>query len=402
MSFTNSFHDEHQGSTMILLVDDQAVVGEFIRRMLSDDPGIDIHFCSEGKNAIKTARRLSPHLILQDLVMPDVDGLDIVAEYRKHLSLQETPIVVLSGKEDPAIKKKAFEAGANDYLVKPPDPIELLARVKYHVAAYHTRLRLRNALASLRESQRQLLDRNAALESLNEQKNRLLGMAAHDMRNPLGVIMAYSDFLETEAASVLDPTQMEFVNTIKTTSEFMLNMINDLLDVSTIESGQLRLSLSPVNLSELVRHNLNLNRVLAHQKQIDLLFSSPPELPDLLLDKAKIEQVLNNLIGNAVKYSHANTKVTVEIFFDGSMVHVSVADQGQGIPQEDLTKLFKPFGKANVRTTGGEQSTGLGLAIARKIVEGHGGRMYVKSTVGEGSTFSFTLPVAPATPCSEL
>ncbi|MCX6970407.1 MAG: HAMP domain-containing sensor histidine kinase [Verrucomicrobia bacterium] len=225
----------------------------------------------------------------------------------------------------------------------------------------------------------------------------MLGMAAHDLRNPLGVILAYSDFLETEAFPVLNEDQRDFVSTIKSTSEFMLSLINELLDVSTIESGQLHLDCAPADLNELARHNVSRNRVLAHQKRIELDFQDTENLPALMIDRGKIEQVLNNLIGNAVKYSHPDTRVAIQISRAGSAVTVSVADQGQGIPEEDLPKLFKAFGRTSVQATAGEQSTGLGLAIARKIVEGHGGKMSVRSQVGEGSTFSFTLPVA-ATP----
>ncbi len=378
---------------MILLVDDQTIIGEAIRRILQSQPGFDFHYCAEAALAVSTAKKLCPSVILQDLVMPDADGIDLVRAYRKCPELQQTPVVVLSTKDEPIIKKAAFEAGANDYIVKLPDPIELLARVRYHANACLARRQLHEALRALRESQSQLLDRNTTLEALNEQKNRLLGMAAHDLRNPLGVILAYSDFLETEASAVLDADQRDFVSTIKSTSEFMLNLINDLLDVSTIESGRLHLDPAPTDLNELVRHNVSRNRVLAHQKRIGLDFEDTEKLPPITIDRGKIEQVLNNLIGNAVKYSHPDTRVTVRIARDETLVTVSVADQGQGIPEEDLPKLFKAFGRTSVQATAGEQSTGLGLAIVRKIVEGHGGAMSVQSCVGKGSTFSFTLPM---------
>jgi len=386
--------NDEDSTAMVLLVDDQTIIAEAVRRILQSQPGFDFHYCAEGEFAVATAKKLSPSVILQDLVMSDADGIDLVKAYRRCPELQHTPVVVLSTKDEPIIKKAAFEAGANDYIVKLPDPIELLARVRYHANACLARHQLHEALRALRESQKQLLDRNVALEALNEQKNRLLGMASHDLRNPLGVILAYSDFLETEAFPVLNADQRDFVSTIKSTSEFMLNLINELLDVSTIESGQLHLDCAPTDLNELVRHNVSRNRVLAHQKRIELDFEDTEQLPPLTIDRGKIEQVLNNLIGNAVKYSHAATRVAIQIARTGDLVAVTVADQGQGIPEEDLPKLFKAFGRTSVQATAGEQSTGLGLAIARKIVEGHGGKMSVRSRVGEGSTFSFTLPVA--------
>jgi len=381
---------------MILLVDDQAIIGEAIRRILQSQEGLDFHYCSEASLAVSTAKRLCPSVILQDLVMPGTDGLELVKTYRKCPELQETPVIVLSTKEEPVVKKAAFEAGANDYIVKLPDPIELVARVRYHANACLARRQLHEALRALRESQSQLLDRNADLENLNEQKNRLLGMAAHDLRNPLGVILAYSDFLESETASLLDENQRDFVSTIKSSSEFMLHLINDLLDVSTIESGRLHLECAPADLNEIVRHNVSLNRVLAQQKRIELDFEPAAGLPHLTIDRGKIEQVLNNLIGNAVKYSHPDTRVSIRVERDNSEVTVTVTDQGQGIPGADLPKLFKAFGRANVQATAGEQSTGLGLAIVRKIVEGHGGKISVRSEVGKGSAFYFHLPIGRA------
>ena len=378
---------------MVLLVDDQTFIAEAVRRILQLQPELDFHYCAEGALAVATAKRLGPQVILQDLVMPDANGLDVVRAYRNCPELQDTPVIVLSATEDPVIKKAAFEAGANDYIVKLPDAIELVARVRYHANACLARRQLQDAMHALRESQGQLLDRNSALERLNEEKNSLLGMAAHDLRNPLGVILAYSEFLETDAFDVLTEDQRDFVSSIRSTSEFMLNLINELLDVSTIEFGQLKLECTPTDLTELIRRNVSLNRVLAQQKHIELDCEASPALPPLTIDRGKIEQVLNNLIGNALKFSFPGTRVKVRITRDERQVTVAVIDQGQGIPAEDLPKLFVAFGRANVKTTAGEQSTGLGLAIAAKIVEGHRGKISVESQVGTGSTFSFSLPL---------
>ncbi len=259
-------------------------------------------------------------------------------------------------------------------------------------SVYEELSRLNNDMANL---QRELAKKNAELEQLNQQKNRLLGMAAHDLRNPLGVISTYAEFLETEAAAVLNEEQREFVTTIKETSEFMLRLVTDLLDVTAIEAGQLNLDCQPADLAHLIQHNVTLNRVLAAKKAIAVEFDPPALRPKPAFDAGKIEQVLNNLIGNAVKFSHRGTRVRVSLAGTDEFATVSVADQGQGIPAADLPKLFKPFGTASVRATGGEPSTGLGLAIARRIIEGHGGRLWVESEVGRGSTFFFTLPVTP-------
>lgn len=251
--------------------------------------------------------------------------------------------------------------------------------------------RVNNELSNL---QRELAKQNVQLERLNTQKNQLLGMAAHDLRNPLGVISSYAEFLADEAADVLNAEQREFVATIRESSEFLLKMINDLLDISVIESGQLRLDLAPVALAALLDRNLALNRVLAEKKQILIALRLDADLPVLSLDAGKIQQVLNNFLSNACKFSHPGTEVEVRLYRKGADAVIAVRDQGQGIPAAELERLFKPFQKTSVRSTAGESSTGLGLAIVRKIVAGHGGRVWVESEVGRGSTFSFSLPLS--------
>jgi signal transduction histidine kinase len=254
--------------------------------------------------------------------------------------------------------------------------------------------RLNNELTNL---QRELARRNAELAKLNEQKNRFLGMAAHDLRNPLGVILTYASFLEQEATE-LRPEHREFLRIIKRSSEFVSQMLTDLLDVTAIESGQLQLNSRSVDLGSLVAHSVALNRTLAAPKQIEVVLEPVPPLPRITIDAGKIEQVLNNLISNAVKFSHRGSRVTVRVSHSEGVVTVAVADEGQGIPHADFSKLFKPFSTTSVRATAGEQSAGLGLAIVRRIVEVHGGRIWLESEVGRGSVFRFTLPAAEESP----
>lgn len=257
---------------------------------------------------------------------------------------------------------------------------------------YDDLARVNNDLTNL---QRELAKKTAELGKSNELKNRILGIAAHDLRSPLGIILSYSEFLEADALEHLDQEHREFVATIRETSEFMLQMVTDLLDVTAIEAGALRLTLATADVGPLVARCASLNGVLSARKKISIELEPLPPLPMVSIDRGKVEQVLNNLIGNAVKFSHGGSAVRIRVTHAGDVVTVSVADGGQGIPAADLPKLFKPFGKASVRTTAGEKSTGLGLAIVHNIIEGHGGRISVESEVGKGSCFSFTLPVAP-------
>ena len=155
-----------ENAAMVLLVDDQAMIGEAVRRGLSNEDNIDFHFCADPHQAVAHAVRIKPTVILQDLVMPGLDGLSLVREYRNHPATKDIPIIVLSTKEDRLIKSAAFAAGANDYLVKLPDNIELVARIRYHSRSYMTLLQRDAAYRALRVSQQQLLDTNLVLQRL--------------------------------------------------------------------------------------------------------------------------------------------------------------------------------------------------------------------------------------------
>jgi len=218
-------------------------------------------------------------------------------------------------------------------------------------------------------------------------------MAAHDLRNPLGVIMGFSDFLMEDMENVMSEDQIGMLITIQHSSEFMLHLLEDLLDIAAIESGKLVLELQKTDLLSLIRKNANLNGIIAAKKNITIHVQDVGAIPEIRIDVNKIVQVLNNLISNAIKYSMPGTMINVNVSYNDNHIAVAVTDQGQGIPEHEMGKLFKPFEKISVRSTAGEKSTGLGLSIVRNIVLGHGGDIWVESKVGEGSTFFFSLPV---------
>jgi two-component system cell cycle sensor histidine kinase PleC len=234
---------------------------------------------------------------------------------------------------------------------------------------------------------------NDQLRELNSQKNEFLGMAAHDLRNPIAVIQNSSSVLSRYSSENLSEKQKEFLKKIYDTSKFMLELLNSLLDISKIESGKLELEMSKNNYPDFVRKNIEFNRFFATEKGISIDSVLSDDIPLVDFDKNKIEQVLNNLISNAIKYSHPNTTIRIEVLKKKDFVITKVIDQGQGIPENELPHVFKPFQKASTKPTAGEKSTGLGLAIVKKIVEGHQGKIGVESEVGKGSTFFFELPL---------
>jgi signal transduction histidine kinase len=179
---------------------------------------------------------------------------------------------------------------------------------------------------------------------------------------------------------------------------FMLRLVEDLLDIAKITSGKVLLDLRPLNLVALAKHSIALNNILAFGKQIEIKLCEGDELPDIIADAAKLEQVLNNLLSNAIKFSYPHSTVEVRIARNENCVTIAVKDQGQGIPANELDQLFTPFAKTSVKSTAGERSTGLGLAITRQVVLEHKGKIWVESQVGQGSTFYVSLPIEQPNP----
>ena len=266
-------------------------------------------------------------------------------------------------------------------------PLDLLFRT---LKESESTLQRENVL--LASYQRELEAKNRELEAINERKNELLGIAAHDIRSPLTVIELYSTLLE-ERLGERDAESRKFTSTIRRTTQKILALVGDLLDYAAIENGTLSLQRQPVRLRPLVEEALEPHVALARTKGIDVRLEPGDDPPVVSADPQRIEQVLTNLVSNAVKFSGRGTAVTVRILARGDEAGIAVRDEGPGIAAEEIPRIFAPFHRAATKGTAGEGSTGLGLAIVQKITDAHGGRIEVESVPGKGSTFTFFLPV---------
>ncbi len=265
-----------------------------------------------------------------------------------------------------------------------------MSRDAYRVVHVESFQQIADQLAVILEKSRVYQE----LVELNEVKDRFLGMAVHDLRTPLTVIRGYAALLEEGRLGDLSTAQRDVVARITRSSETMLALVEDLLDVSAIESGHLALDRRPVDVAVFLRECCASSQVLADAKDITLDLDVPAALPPVPMDPHRMEQVVSNLLANALKFSWPGGVVTVSARVAGDALALVVTDRGQGIPAGEMDRLFTLFGRTSVRPTAGEPTSGLGLAIAKRIVEAHGGSIAADSRTGDGARFTVKLPLA--------
>lgn len=363
----------------ILIVDDDRLNRRILGGILRNE-GYVFAEADSAEDALEKYEAFSPDLVLFDVVLPGLNGFEACRELRRRHGTQAAPVMFISARQESDDVVEGFGAGGVDYVLKPFRQKEVVARIRTHL-----QIRL------LMDRQHSLVEQ---LSRANSAKNKFLGMAAHDLRNPLASIRGLAEFLIDGTVGPLSPDQLELLNLIHQASQGMVNLVNDLLDVATIEAGELKLETAPAALAELIEKSVTLNALESARKRTQILFTDrPASAPMLTLDSAKIRQVVDNLLSNAVKYSPpgSTVRVSMGVTADGSQT-ICVRDQGPGIPANEHDRLFKDFGRLSVRPTGGEKSTGLGLAICRKILEAHNGAIAAENHPAGGCEFRVTLP----------
>lgn len=419
----------------ILVVEDSLTQLEQLRYILEQNNYV-VKTASNGLLAQEILKNGTVDLVISDILMPEMDGYELCNWIKTTPETKEIAVMLLTSLSDPKDVIRGLQAGADNFLTKPYNEHFLISRISYillnkeirktsHISdagidvffggqkyfinsdkmqiidlllstyenAIHKNGELAEANKQLMNMHREIAKKNLLLEKLNEDKNRFLRIAAHDLRNPISAILSFSTMLIDELANQVSAENMEFLEIIRQSSEFMLQLLNELLDIAVIESGNLILNTENHNLVKVIADNVNLNRVIAGKKKINLNFTSDIEELNFLFDRVKIEQILNNLISNAIKYSFSGSSVNITLTRIEKEAVITISDTGQGIAPEDMPKLFQPFAKRSPGGTAGEKSTGLGLSIVKKIIEAHNGRITAESTLGEGSVFTVYLPI---------
>jgi len=375
-------HDNPPRASRILIVDDTPANIDVLDQMLEAE-GHQISVAASGEAALDLAPKIAPDLILLDIMMPGIDGFETCRRLTADPATKDIPVLFITAKSDAEDVVKGFSLGAVDYIAKPFREQEVLTRVRFHLQRKH-----------LIE---EMKDKNRKLTEVNDLKNKFLGMASHDLKNPITSIRGYARILLDQGGKLPEETRTEFLEAIHEISGHMLELLGDLLNISMIESGHLNLCLKNDSLAALVDERLRVHRFLAEKKNI-VLHASLAELPPFAFDASRIGQAIDNLLSNAIKFSPPDKNIHIALEDADGHAKFSVRDEGPGLSEEDQGKLFGPFQKLANRPTGDEPSHGLGLAITKKMVEAHHGRLSVESAPGAGSTFSFEIPMQSETP----
>ncbi|MDX1953592.1 MAG: response regulator [Verrucomicrobiota bacterium] len=389
--------DLHRSLPVLLVEDDPAVHGVVASALAREN--IITSFAVNGTEALEILTHQSISLVLLDLGLPDMDGFEVLRRIKANPSLQSIPVLLITAWDSSSDKVRAFELGAIDYVTKPFDPSELRARVC-------AQLRAKVLQDELALANKELESARTHAEAASKAKSEFLAHMSHEIRTPMnGVISMVRLLLETP----LNSQQRELVDTIHTSGDALLTIINDILDFSKIESGRLELELHNFTLVQCIEDVLDLMANKASEKGLDLNYHVEDTVPsEVIGDATRLRQVLLNLVSNAVKFTAKGEVFThVSASFGGSggecnsqgsnkpkcCIHFSVRDTGIGIPPEKFQLLFRSFTQLDPSTTRNYGGTGLGLAISKSLVELMGGKMWVESTPGYGSTFHFTILV---------
>jgi len=367
----------------ILVVDDTQDNLDLLEFALRRKP-IRMLRAASGFECLDIAREQNPDVILLDIQMPGMDGFETLKRLREDELTAKIPVILLTAqKKDPVSIEKGLQLGADLYLTKPIDTEELLVRTRMLI-------RIRRAEAELVRI-----------------KADFMAMLVHDMRNPILIIKSFLELLlEDENMKFLSDDLKMIAGSALNSSSTMLNLINDILDLSKYESGNVPLQKLPQQIVNVVNDVLQQMVIQCRQKNITIKKHIAQNLPQVIIDGAKMEQALMNIVGNALKFTPAGGTITVSAGFSedavledgaaGPMIQIAVSDSGVGIPKEELPHVFDRYKQLSTAGLIRQKGTGLGLAICKLIIDAHEGKIKITSEVGKGTTVRILIPLGKA------
>jgi len=358
------------GSPTILVVDDHRYVRDMLRALF-EGRAFRVLEAADGHEGLALAQSQRPDCVLLDIRMPGISGFEVLERLSEDPRTREIPVIMLTASDETLEgMERALSSGAVDYLAKPISPARVAIRV------------------------RGAIERRRLLREVQELRTNFTSMLVHDLRSPITVVSAYADLLAQGGGGAVTDRQRQLLGKIQESCGRMVRLIGEILDLSKLEAGKLNLERQRFDVAGLAAEVVERFGPSAHNKGIDLAIRRSPEPFDVVADPGRVDQVLMNLIGNALKFTRRGGAVTVEVAARGAEIELAVMDSGPGIAPSELPLLFERFSQTSAAQATATPGSGLGLLICRHLVEAHGGRIWAESELGKGSRFVVRLPEA--------
>lgn len=440
----------------ILIAEDSAVQAESLRRVLVSD-GYTVVVARNGAEGLLKAKEMKPDLIVSDINMPLMSGFEFCKQIKANAETASTPVILLTALSDPTDVISGLECGADNFIVKPYNGAHLLSRIRkivdgregagtletdkgvevrfsghsYFITAERKQILdllmstyenaiLKNAELIKIQEEREVLNEELeqkvlSIQTMNDElilrrqeaeearhlaekatlaKSQFLATMSHELRTPLNSINGFSEVLFDETYGPLNEKQKKYLTNVLTSGQHLLLLINQILDMAKVESGKMSVELTTLKTKRLILQTSHLIEDLARKKNIEILVDIDEDLPDIQGDELKFKEILLNLLSNAVKFTPEDREIGIRAKSVGNEIEVVVWDKGIGIEAANLTKVFEGFFRVDSPYSRVTEGTGLGLPLAKKLVELHGGRLWLESPgLGQGTSVRLTLPV---------
>ena len=353
----------------ILIVDDIIKNIQVIGSVLRNE-GYKLEFATNGKKALSWTEKKNFDLILLDIMMPEMDGFDVCKQLKKDAKRKDIPIIFLTAKTDTENIVKGFELGAVDYITKPFNSPELIARVKTHIKQKYAEQQLRE---------------------LNATKDKFFSIIAHDLKSPFNSLIGLSKILYKDSSNLENGERERFTELIYNASQQGYNLLENLLQWSRSQTGKIKCSPQILHLNNIIIQNIDLHINIAKSKNQKIINHISNDI-SVYVDEEMINTTIRNLISNAIKFTNEGGEVNISSNSKNGFVEVIIADNGVGIAEKDILKLFRIDETFSSIGTANEKGTGLGLILCKEFVNQNGGEISVESELGKGTKFKFTLP----------
>jgi signal transduction histidine kinase len=397
---------EQEARPILLAIDDDPDNRAFLTKAVGRQ-GFDVVTAPNATQARRGLDGRRPALIFLDVQMPEESGLSLLPQMLR--DFPESVVVMMTAYGSEQVAAEALRGGADDYIAKPIDLHRLRELLERNLEKQRLRAERQGLVARLKDSNRYLMRQHAALRRADEEilqvnrqleqssryKSEFLANMSHELRTPLNAIMGFSEILLDLTMNLTSGERTEFLRNIHSSGQHLLGLINDILDLAKIEAGKMDLHAEDMPVTQALQEVTAILEPMARQQGLQLKMVGAAEVGVIKADRSKFKQVLYNLLSNAVKFTPAPGSITVTVKDSAEQLTVSVEDTGIGMKAEDLPKLFREFEQIDGSYTRRYQGTGLGLALCRRFVEMHGGRIWAESEFGKGSTFTFTIPREP-------